>query len=92
EQHQQSQGAVLQLLERVEKADVPEKEWSYSLPVIQYRLEQADGDLSPQVLVDEADDILDPPQPGENSMFRNADAKAGQEASRTSKSSPDRKS
>ncbi|OLQ15725.1 Muscle calcium channel subunit alpha-1 [Symbiodinium microadriaticum] len=83
EQHQQSQGAVLQLLERVEKADVPEKEWSYSLPVIQYRLEQADGDLSPQVLVDEADDILDPP---------NADAKAGQEASRTSKSSPDRKS
>ena len=25
------------------------EEWSYSLPVIQYRLEQADGDLSPQV-------------------------------------------
>ncbi|CAE6972011.1 unnamed protein product [Symbiodinium sp. CCMP2592] len=83
EQHQQSQGAVLQLLERVEKTDVPEKEWSYSLPVIQYRLEPADGDLSPQVLVDEADDILDPP---------NEDSKAGPEASRPSKSSPDRKS
>ena len=36
EQHQQSQGAVLQLLERVEKADVPEKDhrfsvWEYGL-------------------------------------------------------------